>query len=144
MRYMKENDIRWKQRFSNYQKALAQLTQAVELHRLRLLSNIEQQGFVKAFEFTHELAWKVMKDFFVYQGNTQIMGSRDATREAFQNQLIQDGENCMEMIKARNKAVHTYDEATVNDIIQKVNNTYHALFVAFEKAMIGLLSDGGE
>ena len=141
---MGKNDIRWKQRFSNYQKALAQLTQAVELHRLRLLSNIEQQGFIKAFEFTHELAWKVMKDFFVYQGNMQIMGSRDATREAFQNQLIQDGENWMEMIKARNKAVHTYDEATLNDIIQKVNNTYHALFVAFEKTMIGLLSDGGE
>ncbi|MFO7884960.1 MAG: nucleotidyltransferase substrate binding protein [Desulfobacteraceae bacterium] len=140
---MEENDIRWKQRFSNYQKALAQLTQAVELHRLRPLSNIEQQGFVKAFEFTHELAWKVMKDFFVYQGNTQIMGSRDATREAFQNQLIQDGENWMEMIKVRNRAVHTYDEATVNDIIQKVSNTYHALFVAFEKAMTGL-SDGGE
>jgi len=135
---MEENDIRWKQRFSNYQKALAQLTQAVELHRLRPLSNIEQQGFVKAFEFTHELAWKVMKDFFVYQGNTQIMGSRDATREAFQNQLIQDGENWMEMIKARNRAVHTYDEATVNDIIQKVSNTYHALFVAFEQAMTGL------
>jgi len=140
---MKENDIRWKQRFNNYQKALAQLTDAVELHRLRPLSNIEQQGFVKAFEFTHELAWKVMKDLFVYQGNTQIMGSRDATREAFQNQLIQDGENWMEMIKARNRAVHTYDEATVNDIIQKVSNTYHALFVAFEQTMTGL-SDGGE
>lgn len=141
---MNEKDIRWEQRFSNYQKALAQLTNAVELNRLRPLSDIEQQGFIKAFEFTHELAWKVMKDFFVYQGNTQIMGSRDATREAFQNQLIQDGERWMEMIKARNKAVHTYDDATVHDIIQKVNNTYHALFVDFEQTMTGLLSDGGK
>ena len=113
----------------------------MDLHSERPLSNIEQQGLVKAFEFTHELAWKVMKDFFVYQGSTQIMGSRDATREAFQNQLIQDGENWMEMIKARNKAVHTYDEATVNEIIQKVSNTYHALFVAFEKTMLGFRDD---
>jgi len=42
-----------------------------------------------------------MKDLFVYQGNTQIMGLGDATREAFQNQLIQDGENWMEMITNR-------------------------------------------
>jgi len=52
---MIDPDVRWKQRFSNYQKALAQLTEAVELYTQRSLSNIERQGFVKAFEFTHEL-----------------------------------------------------------------------------------------
>lgn len=66
---MKE-DIRWKQRFQNYKKALNQLREAVLLHRQRPLSKIERQGFVKAFGFTHELAWKVMKDYFQYQGNT--------------------------------------------------------------------------
>lgn len=132
---MKEDDIRWKQRFQNFQKALDQLTEAVELYQNRQLSNIEKQGFVKAFEFTHELAWKVMKDYFIYQGNTTIMGSRDATREAFQNHLINDGDNWMEMIKARNKAVHTYDEAVVNEIIQKVSDAYHALFIKFKKRM---------
>ncbi len=98
---MKENDIRWKQRFQNYQKALKQLTEAVDLLRKRPLSGIESQGFVKAFEFTHELAWNVMKDYFLYQGNSRIMGSRDATREAFQNQIVGDGDGWMEMIKTK-------------------------------------------
>ncbi|WP_207309045.1 hypothetical protein [Desulfobacter hydrogenophilus] len=44
---MEENDIRWKQRFSNYQKASAQLTQAVELNRLRPLSKDVEKFFKK-------------------------------------------------------------------------------------------------
>ncbi len=132
---MKENDIRWKQRFQNYQKALKQLTEAVDLLQQRPLSSIERQGFVKAFEFTHELAWNVMKDYFLYQGNSRIMGSRDATREAFQNQIVGDGDGWMEMIKTRNKAVHTYNEAMVDDIIQKTVELYYALFIDYEQVM---------
>ena len=112
-----------------------QLTEAVNLLHERPLSNIERQGFVKAFEFTHELAWNVMKDYFLYQGNTRITGSRDATREAFQNQIISNGDGWMEMIKTRNKAVHTYDESMVDDIIGKVDKVYFALFVDFDKGM---------
>lgn len=131
----KENDIRWIQRFQNFKKALVQLTEAVNLLHKRPLSNIERQGFVKAFEFTHELAWNVMKDYFLYQGNTRITGSRDATRDAFQNQIINNGEDWMDMIKTRNKAVHTYDESMVDDIISKVDKVYYALFVDFDKEM---------
>jgi len=80
-------DIRWKQRLSNYQRVLQQLSDAVALGKQRPLSNLEQQGLIKAFEFTHELAWNVMKDYFQYQGNSSITGSRDAIREAFQRDL---------------------------------------------------------
>ncbi len=83
-------DIRWKQRLSNYQRVLQQLADAIELGRQRPLSRLEQQGLIKAFEFTHELAWNVMKDYFEYQGNTNITGSRDAIREAFRRGLIID------------------------------------------------------
>ncbi|MBU1193726.1 MAG: nucleotidyltransferase substrate binding protein [Proteobacteria bacterium] len=132
---MNEPDIRWKQRFENYQNALIQLTDAVVLYQQRPLSGIEQQGFVKAFEFTHELAWKVMKDYFLYQGNTRIMGSRDATRQAFQNQIISDGEGWMEMIRTRNRAVHAYDKAMVTEIIQKTVEVYYPLLIDFELEM---------
>ena len=132
---MKENDIRWKQRFQNYQKALKQLTEAVDLLQQRPLSSIERQGFVKTFEFTHELAWNVMKDYFLYQGNSRIMGSTDATREAFQNQIVNDGDGWMEMIKTRNKAVHTYNEAMVDGIIKKTVELYYALFIDYEQVM---------
>lgn len=56
-------DIRWKQRFSNYINAFEQLQEAVELSRERELSMLEKQGLIQAFEYTHELAWNVMKDF---------------------------------------------------------------------------------
>ncbi|MEM9992222.1 MAG: nucleotidyltransferase substrate binding protein, partial [Bacteroidota bacterium] len=79
-----QEDIRWIQRLSNYKKALYKLGEAVTLSKERTLSELEKQGLIQAFEYTHELAWKVMQDFFVYQGNTEIRGSRDATRAAFQ------------------------------------------------------------
>jgi len=135
------DDIRWQQRFGNYSRALMHLKEAVALFEQRPLSNIEQQGFIKAFEFTHELAWNVMKDFAVYQGAARIMGSRDATRFAFKNELIEDGESWMEMIIARNKAVHTYDEATVTEVIGKIMSVYFSLFLSFEKMMLGVIND---
>lgn len=131
-------DIRWQQRFNSYNKALSQLTEAVALAKQRPLSALEKQGLVKAFEFTHELAWKVMKDYFIYQGTVHITGSRDATREAFQNQLIAEGETWMEMIISRNQAVHMYDETVINAIIEQISQLYTPLFIQFKTVMQGL------
>ena len=82
-------DVRWEQRLDNYGKALAQLQSAVALSQTRALSELEQQGLIQAFEFTHELAWNVMKDYFFDQGASQITGSRDATRQAFSTGLVE-------------------------------------------------------
>ncbi|MCL2042013.1 MAG: nucleotidyltransferase substrate binding protein [Bacteroidales bacterium] len=60
---MEPKDIRWKQRLENYKKALMQLRNAVALGQERPFSELEEQGLIQAFEFTHELAWNVMKDF---------------------------------------------------------------------------------
>jgi nucleotidyltransferase substrate binding protein (TIGR01987 family) len=138
---MSSEDIRWKQRLNHYRKALLQLTKGVELSRLRLLSEIEQQGLIQAFEFTHELAWNVMKDFFEYQGNFTIMGSRDATREAFLRNLIADGDGWMEMIKSRNQSSHTYNQEIADEIAGNVILVYFKLFIEFEQRMQAL-TDG--
>jgi len=135
-------DVRWKQRFTNYRKALGQLSHAVRLSRQRDLSELEQQGLIQAFEFTHELAWNVIKDYFEYQGNSAITGSRDATREAFQRGLIADGEAWMSMIKSRNQSSHTYQEATAREIVRSVTEVYCALFEAFERRMAELMERG--
>jgi len=92
---MSNEDIRWHQRFQNFQKAFALLEEAVELSLTKGLNKLEEQGLIQRFEFTHELAWNVLKDYFEYQGNTNITGSRDATREAFSIGLIEDGEGWM-------------------------------------------------
>lgn len=130
-----EPDIRWEQRFENFSKALKQLESAVRLSKERDLSDLEEQGLIQAFEFTHELAWNVMKDYFYYQGNSQITGSRDATREAFKVGLVTDGEGWMEMLKSRNKTSHTYNQETASEIANKIKNWYFKLFLDFEQKM---------
>ncbi len=129
------DDIRWQQRLTSYQRALAQLEAAVALRQSRPLSELEQQGLIQAFEFTHELAWNVMKDYFVYQGDMSITGSRDATRAAFAVQLIEDGQGWMEMIKSRNQSLHTYNRATADTLVEVVVEQYAMLFRAFAQRM---------
>jgi len=122
------DDIRWLQRFSNYKKALDQLDDAIDLSLERELSLLEKQGLIQAFEFTHELAWNILKDYLEYQGNQEIRGSRDAIREAFKVGLIKDGAMWMETIKARNITSHTYDEALVQSSFEAISNDYIVLF----------------
>ncbi len=135
---METQDIRWEQRLTNYSAALAQLAKAVELANQRPLTELEQQGLIQAFEFTHELAWNVMKDYFAYQGNPSITGSRDAIRESFNKGLILDGEGWMEMIKSRNQSSHTYNQNVAEEIAVKIVTQYHELFQSFLKRMKGL------
>ena len=136
---MNNPDVRWKQRFANYIKALQQLRDAVQLSRQRPLSDLEQQGLIQGFEFVHELAWNVIKDFFYYQGNSSLTGSRDATREAFKHGLISDGEGWMDMIASRNKSSHTYNEETADEIAEKITSHYFSLFEEFEIRMNGFM-----
>ena len=128
-------DTRWHQRLEKYQRALAQLQNAVDLSKTRDLSELEQQGLIQAFEFTHELACKVMKDYFVDQGDTSITGSRDATRAAFAVQLIIDGQGWMNMIKSRNQSSNTYQLETAQAVERDVVDLYAALFAAFAQRM---------
>lgn len=134
---MEEYDIRWKQRFSNYQKALSQLGKFIEKGDL---NQLEEQGLVQAFEYTYELAWNVMKDYFTYeQADENVTGSRDAIRLAFKRGLVVDGENWMDMIVSRVKSSHTYNEDTANEIVAKIIGSYFDLFVAFNDKMKSLL-----
>ena len=132
---MNHQDIRWQQRFSNYKKALLQLHNAVELSGQRALSNLEKQGVIQAFEFTHELAWNVLKDYLEDQGNQNVKGSKDATREAFKVALIADGEQWMAMIQSRNISSHTYDERTADQLVSVIIKQYFPLFVALQTEM---------
>lgn len=135
---MTDRDIRWIQRLANLRKAFLQLSGALELSKQRPLSELEKQGLIQGFEMTHELAWCVMKDYFEYQGNTSITGSRDATRQAFSVGLIEDGETWMEMIKSRNQTSHTYNRATADEIADKIIRSYHERFRSFLEKMAAL------
>ena len=132
-----EQDVRWKQRYTNYKKALGQLRRFIEHGAL---NEFEQQGLIQAFEYTYELAWNVMKDYFTYvQAAENISGSRDAIQMAFNRGLISDGKIWMDMIESRIKSSHTYNEATAQEIADKIVNNYFVLFEALQQKMEGLL-----
>ena len=130
-----QSDIRWKQRFYNYQKALIQLTKFIEKGEL---SELEEQGIIKAFEYTYELAWNVIKDYYQEQGEVSIQGSRDAFRLAFQRGLIADGDNWMKMIKSRIASVHTYNLEVARQINQDIHDIYFQLFIELREKMESL------
>lgn len=137
---MKDQDIRWEQRFQNFEKAFILFEEAVQQGVNEELTDLEKQGLIQRFEFTHELAWNVLKDYFEYQGNTSITGSRDATRDAFEKGLITDGDGWMEMIKSRNQSSHTYNEEIAEEIIENILSRYYQLFIAFKEKMESLKS----
>ncbi|MDQ3001984.1 MAG: nucleotidyltransferase substrate binding protein [Fibrobacterota bacterium] len=129
-------DIRWKQRFNNYLMAFQTLVDAVELSQSRKLSSLEQQGLIQSFEFTHELAWNVLKDYLEHQGFTNVIGSKDASRIAFKNGLIEQGEDWMKMIEDRNLTSHAYHqdiaEAVADDIIRRFYPAFQVMVKKFQ------------
>jgi nucleotidyltransferase substrate binding protein (TIGR01987 family) len=132
-----EQDIRWKQRFSNYKKALNQLQKFIDKG---VLNELEQQGLIQAFEYTYELAWNVMKDYFTYvQADENILGSRDAIQLAFNRGLINKGKVWMDMIESRIKSSHTYNEDTAEEIAIKIVKEYYPLFTALREKMETML-----
>lgn len=133
---VKSADVRWEQRFANFKKALTLLKKFVEKGQL---NELEEQGAIQAFEYTYELAWNVMKDFLEHQGQTDIYGSRDAIRKAFQLGLIQDGEKWMDAYVSRTKTSHTYNEETAREVVDAIMGVYHGLFVTLEEKMESLL-----
>lgn len=150
---MRTQDIRWQQRFSNYVKAFLKLEAAVQkieadypikgdgsIDEDDFLDDIIKEGLIQRFEYTHELAWNVMKDFLEDAGNNDIFGSKDATREAFAANLITNGEVWMDMIKSRNKTSHTNNEETANDIFLKIVREYYHEFHQFNNRMEALRS----
>jgi len=143
---MSNNDIRWEQRFSNFNKAFAKLSETVKMIDTsddafeEQLSDLETEGLIQRFEYTHELAWNVMKDYAEYQGAIDIGGSRDATRQAYKMGLIERGEVWMDMIKSRNLTTHTYNESTAKDIFIKIVEDYFEVFKSFQVKMEGYRS----
>ena len=123
------DDIRWVQRFNHFKKALSQLTKFMQKTEL---NELEEQGLIQAFEYTHELAWKVQKDFLESQGVLELFGSKNVARESFKTGLIDDGEVWLHMIESRNLTSHTYNEETTQQILQVIKGEY---FVAFQSLL---------
>jgi nucleotidyltransferase substrate binding protein (TIGR01987 family) len=132
---MTTQDIRWIQRLNHFSKALSQLKRFIDKGDL---NELEKQGLIQSFEYTYELAWNTLKDYFESQGETNLHGSRDVFRLAFRRDIIEDGETWMDMIKCRTLTVHTYDEKIAEKIASDITNRYYPEFMTLAKRMKSL------
>ena len=126
------NEVRWHQRLQNFEKALGQLTEFVELPSL---NKFEKQGFVQCFEYTFELAWKTLKDFLESQGHV-INSPRMAIQVSFQSQLIEDGHAWLEALQKRNLMAHTYSEELIEEAERLIRYEYYPLLQDVFKALM--------
>lgn len=127
-------DIRWIQRLGNLERAHQQFALFLAQERL---NKLEEQGLIQSFEYTHELAWKTMKDFLIHRGVSDLFGSKDTTKAAFGLGLIGDGAAWMRMIQSRNMTSHTYNEATALEIIRLIRAEYAPAFEGLIQTLAG-------
>jgi nucleotidyltransferase substrate binding protein (TIGR01987 family) len=133
---MPDPDIRWQQRFENYCRALEQLELFFVPPELNLR---EQQGLVKAFEYTFELGWNTLRDLLRSRGNSAVLlGSRDAIREAFSAGLLCDGPVWMEMVRDRNLTSHVYNRSTAEAITSNISCRYLPAFQGLREQLRAL------
>ena len=113
---------RWLQRKEDLIKATARLQEALNVENV---TDVVIDGALHRFEFTFELAWKTMKDYLEYVGLIQKTGSpREVLQNAYQNDLIDNGEDWIEMMLSRNTLSHLYDEDESREIYEKIKNKY--------------------
>jgi nucleotidyltransferase substrate binding protein (TIGR01987 family) len=129
-------DIRWKQRFQNFDRAVVLLREPIE-RDVTTLSNLEKEGTIQRFEFAVELAWKTLKDYLEYQGKVFTPATpRSVIKEAFAARILSDGQVWIDMLDHRNLLSHTYDEATFDKAVLAIRDRY---LIALEELHIWLM-----
>ncbi|HLE12585.1 MAG: hypothetical protein A2504_03880 [Bdellovibrionales bacterium RIFOXYD12_FULL_39_22] len=122
-----QKDIRSKQRFENFKKAIKLYEEAISTK----MSRLEEEGLIQRFEYTFELAWKCLQDLMQERGYAEIRGPRPVIEQSFQDGLITDGPLWLAMLQARNATVHLYDEATFVDVIKNVKGKFFSALITF-------------
>ena len=129
-----QQDVRWKQRYANFSKAMEQLTEVIAQ---AALNKFEVQGLIQCFEYTFELAWKTTKDYLNQEG-FDVKSPRQTIQTAFQLELIQDGHDWIDALEKRNLLAHTYDEQFVKQAEQLIRNKYYPMLVSLKGKLDGL------
>ncbi len=126
---MNDPDIRWKQRFDQFEKAFSLLKSAIAIEQPTV---IERAGLIQFFEMAFELGWKLLKDYQQAEGFV-ISSPRDAIKQAFQSQIIQAGHHWINALEDRNLTTHTYNEQTAATVEQKIRQEYYPLLLQLQQ-----------
>ena len=129
-------DIRWKQRFSNFQKALSKLKEVVDGRDYETLSELEKEGLIQRFEYTFELAWKTLQDLLAFKGYQDIAGPNPALEQSFKDGYIQNEKVWRRMKKSRELTSHTYNSETADSIAESIVREYFFLLSELEQRLL--------
>ncbi len=133
-------DIRWRQRFANFERGLILLRSALEGRPLEAFNDLELEGLVQRFEYTFELAWKTLKVYLEENGVVLPQITPGAViKAAFAAKLIADGETWMDMLKHRNLMSHTYDSKEFRQAAPAIRDRYLS---AFQQVCLLLKNEG--
>jgi nucleotidyltransferase substrate binding protein (TIGR01987 family) len=127
-----DQDVRWKQRYQNFQKALGWLRLGLEDPAP---DEVRRAGTVQFFEMTFELGWKVLKDYLEEQGFSEVATPRAAIKKAFEVGLVENGRGWLKGLDDRNLTTHLYDEATAQKVYALARDEYLGLFEALDAVM---------
>ena len=120
-------DVRWKQRFENFERGFVLLRSALEERTLDQLNQLEQEGVIQRFEYTFELAWKTLKDYLENAGVTlNQITPKSVIKAAFAAKLIDDGQTWIDMLTHRNLMSHTYDFSKFQEVVAALRDRYIA------------------
>ena len=137
-----QTDIRWIQRYANFHKACSRLVAVTEADRfMDDLSELEIEGLVQRFEYTFELAWKVLQDLLIYKGYEFMMGPNGTLKMSFDDGLIADHDGWRKMAKSRNTLSHVYDEEEVLPIVKLIYSDYAPLLKKLDEELNILSQD---
>lgn len=129
---------RWMERLSVFGKALDRLSDVVQISRQHPLNEFERDSLIKRFEFSYEMAWKLMMSYEKDNGVVQLLGSKDVVRQAVSMSLIDNGEAWMDMIDVRNRTSHVYDEEMAVDVTDDIIFTHYPLLMDLRDKMTAI------
>ena len=129
-----QSEIRWKQRFDNLNRALAQLQSALEAHQAMPENELIVIALIKAYEFSFELSWKTLKDLLAWNGVDARL-PREVLKQAFATGLIDEGQTWIDMLEQRNLMAHTYDQARALQAAALITSHYWPQLQRLQKAL---------
>jgi nucleotidyltransferase substrate binding protein (TIGR01987 family) len=120
------NDLRWRQRFQNFEKAFLLVDEIADVES-ETLSQLEKEGVVQRFEILIELSWKVLKDYLENEGYDNVKNGKQAIRQAFVDELITDAERWMNALQKRNLTSHTYNDEVLAQTITFIQQDFYPI-----------------
>lgn len=135
-------DIRWIQRYDNYHKACLRVQEVVHGgSTIEDLTDLEREGLVQRFEYTFELAWKVLQDLLTFKGYEFVKGPNGTLQQAFEDGIISNHDGWRAMAKARTLTSHTYDEEDILDIVNDIFDVYAPLLTDLDNRLGKLIEN---